>query len=306
VNSSPLISIVITTKNEEKNIQACLESIQGQTYRNIEIIVVDNFSTDRTQEIARQYTSKLFSKGPERSAQRNYGMIDIAQGEYVMFVDADMILAPGLIGACVRRIQAGDCLALHIREIVLGVNFLSKVRRFERTFYDGTAVDGARFFLKRAFVQVGGFDAELFKEGSGEDWDIDKLIKRIGTITLLNESLADDQSWAPDLFEFINSRGVAPSRREALIYHNEADFVLSNYLKKKAYYAKGFDGYIAKWGRNDPDICKQFGLWYRYFGVFLENGKWLKLLAHPLLSIGMYLLRVLVGTVFILRKRRHE
>jgi glycosyltransferase involved in cell wall biosynthesis len=304
VNSPLLVSIVITTKNEEKNIQTCLESIQGQAYRNIEIIVVDNFSTDRTQEIARQYTGKVFSKGPERSSQRNYGMIDIAQGEYVMFVDADMILAPGLIGACVRRMQAGGCLALHIREIVLGVSFLSKVRRFERAFYDGTAVDGARFFLKQAFVQVGGFDAELFKAGSGEDWDIDKLIKRIGTIILLDESLPDDQSWTPDLFGFINSRGVAPSRREPLIYHNEADFVLSNYLKKKAYYAKGFDAYIAKWGQSDPDIRKQFGLWYRYFGVFLENGKWSKLLAHPLLSMGMYVLRFLVGVVYVLRKQQ--
>nr|MDA8161785.1 glycosyltransferase [Desulfobacteraceae bacterium] len=239
----------------------------------------------------------------ERSSQRNYGMIGIAQGEYVMFVDADMILSPGLIEACVRRMQAGDCLALHIREIVLGVNFWSKVRRFERTFYDGTVVDGARFFLRRAFVQVGGFDADLFKEGSGEDWDIDKLIKRIGTIALLNENLSSDQPWVPDLFEFIKSRGVIPSLREPLIYHNEADFVLSNYLKKKAYYVKGFDGYIAKWGRNDPDIRRQFGLWYRYFGVFMENGKWSKLLAHPLLSMGMYLLRFLVGAVFILRRR---
>jgi len=303
MNSSPLVSIVVTTKNEEKNIQTCLESIQGQTYQNIEIIVVDNFSADRTQEIARQYTGKVFSKGPERSAQRNYGMIDIAQGEYVMFVDADMILSPGLIGACVRRMQAGDCLALHIHEIVLGVSFFSKVRRFERTFYDGTAVDGARFFLKRAFVQVGGFDVELFNEGSGEDWDIDKLIKRIGSIMLLDERLVDDQPWAPDLFGFIDSRGVTPSRRELLIYHNETDFVLSNYLKKKAYYAKGFDGYIAKWGQSDPDIRKQFGLWYRYFGVFLENGKWSKLFAHPLLSMGMYLLRFLVGMVYIFRKR---
>lgn len=304
MNSSPLVSIVITTKNEEKNIQTCLESIQGQTYRNIEIIVVDNFSTDRTQEIARQYTGKVFSKGPERSAQRNYGMIDIAQGEYVMFVDADMILVPGLIGACVRRMQAGDCLALHICEVVLGVSFLSKVRRFERTFYDGTAVDGARFFLKRAFVQVGGFDAELFKEGGGEDWDIDKLIKRIGTIVLLDGSLDADQPWTLALLEFIKSRGVIPSWQEPLIYHNEADFVLSLYLKKKAYYAKSFDGYIAKWGRNDPDIRKQFGLWYRYFGVFLENGKWSKLLAHPLLSMGMYSLRFLVGVLYILRKRQ--
>ena len=299
----PLVSIVVTTRNEEKNISFCLESIQGQTYRNIEIIIVDNYSTDLTQEISRRYTAKVFSKGPERSAQRNFGMIDIATGEYVMFVDADMILAPGLVETCTRHMEQGDSLALHIREIVLGVNFWSRIRRFERMFYDGTAIDGARFFQKRAFVEVGGFDEELFKEGSGEDWDLDKLIKRVGEIALLDESLADDQQWNPALSEFLRSRGVSPSLREPLIYHNEVDFVLSEYLKKKSYYAKGFDGYIAKWGKDDPDIRKQFGVWYRFFGVFLENGKWLNLLKHPLLSMGMYWLRFLVGAVFILRKR---
>lgn len=302
--TQPLVSIVITTKNEEKNIGTCLQSICNQTYKNIEIIVVDNFSTDHTQEISKKFTNKVFSKGPERSAQRNYGMVDAAQGEYVMYIDADMILSPNLIEACVNRIKAGDCHALHIRETVLGANFWSKVRRFERTFYDGTVVDGARFFLRSAFVQVGGFDSELFKVGSGEDWDIDKLIKQNGKISLLNESLPVKQVWLPELFEFVKCRGILPLGKDPMIYHNEAEFELFKYLRKKSYYAKGFDGYIDKWGKNDPDIRKQFGLAYRYFGVFLENGKWKKLTAHPLLSLGMYLLRFMVGLVFVLRSTK--
>jgi len=303
VHNNPLVSIVITTKNEEKNIPTCHDSIKGQSYTNIEVIVVDNFSTDRTQEISKRYTEKVFSKGPERSAQRNFGMIDQAVGEYVMFVDADMILAPNLIEACVQRMQRGDCHALHIREIVLGVNFWSKVRRFERTFYDGTVVDGARFFLKSAFVEVGGFDEELFKLGSGEDWDIDKLIKLHGTIALLDDRLLQEQKWDPALFRFLRARGVVPSLDKVLIYHNETDFELFKYLKKKSYYAKGFDGYIQKWGKNDPDIQKQFGILYRYFGVFIEEKKYIKLFSHPLLSMGMYILRLLVGMVFIMRSK---
>ncbi len=300
----PLVSIIVTTRNEERNIGTCLKSIKAQTYKNIEIIVVDNFSDDRTQDIAREFTPKVFSKGPERSAQRNYGMIDNSEGEYVMYIDADMILSPALIEACVKHMQTGSCLALHIREIVLGVNFWSRVRRFERTFYDGTAIDGARFFLKRAFEEVGGFDVDLFREGSGEDWDIDMLIKRIGTIDLLKEKVSSRQSWQADLQNFIGSRGVVPDPWEAVIYHNEADFVLSKYLNKKAYYTRGFDGYIAKWGKDDPDIRRQFGLRYRYFTVFMENGKWVKLISHPLLSLGMYFLRVLVGVIFLSRKKR--
>lgn len=55
--NSPLVSVVITTKNEEKNIESCLKSISQQAYAGdkIEMIVVDNNSTDRTREIDRRY-----------------------------------------------------------------------------------------------------------------------------------------------------------------------------------------------------------------------------------------------------------
>ena len=69
----PLVSVIVTTKNEEKNIANCLKSIKNQTYKNIEIIVVDNNSDDRTKEIAGKYTDKVFNHGPERSALRNLG-----------------------------------------------------------------------------------------------------------------------------------------------------------------------------------------------------------------------------------------
>jgi glycosyltransferase involved in cell wall biosynthesis len=59
-----LVSITITTKNEEKNIEKCIRSIRLQSYSNIETIVIDNASTDRTKEIALKYTENVFDKGP--------------------------------------------------------------------------------------------------------------------------------------------------------------------------------------------------------------------------------------------------
>ena len=73
----PLVSIIVTTKNEEKNIAYCLTSITEQTYSHLEVILVDNNSSDKTREIALEFTDKIFNKGPERSAQRNYGMTQI-------------------------------------------------------------------------------------------------------------------------------------------------------------------------------------------------------------------------------------
>jgi glycosyltransferase involved in cell wall biosynthesis len=56
----PLVSIIIPTKNSARTLAACLESCRSQTYENIEIIVVDNFSSDMTPEIAKQYTEFFF------------------------------------------------------------------------------------------------------------------------------------------------------------------------------------------------------------------------------------------------------
>jgi glycosyltransferase involved in cell wall biosynthesis len=58
----PLVSIVIPTKNSARTLEKCLVSIKNQAYENIEIIVVDNYSTDGTYEIAGKYTTKVFQK----------------------------------------------------------------------------------------------------------------------------------------------------------------------------------------------------------------------------------------------------
>ena len=70
----PVVSIIVTTRNEEKKIGACLESILQQSMLPLEMIVVDNFSEDKTTVIAQEYGAKVFQLGPERSAQRNYGV----------------------------------------------------------------------------------------------------------------------------------------------------------------------------------------------------------------------------------------
>lgn len=152
-----LVSVIITTKNEEKNIENCLKSIKNQSYLQdlLEIIVVDNNSTDKTKEIARKYTDKIFNEGPERSAQRNFG-VEKSNGEYFLYLDADMILSKDAIKDCIEKVKSDDnVIALHISEIITGKKFFSKVRRFERSFYDGTVIDGVRFIKKINFWQSG-------------------------------------------------------------------------------------------------------------------------------------------------------
>lgn len=297
-----LVSVVITTRQEEKNLPHCLASLRIQTYPRIEILVVDNGSTDETCEIALAHTPHVYQMGPERSAQRNFGMIQKATGKYVLYLDADMILAPTLITDCVALMAQGFA-ALHLVEIVLGKRYFSRVRRFERRFYDGTAIDGTRFFLREAFVKSGGFDEAL---SGPEDWDLDKKIKSIGKVGILHSAKTNAPVWEKDeptkeLADFIRKRGAEPAVYGSVIFHNEAEFDLGKYLGKKSYYAKSFNAYIAKWGKDDPDVRKQLGFVYRFFGVFLENGKWRRLLSRPDLAFGLYFLRFLVGLRFLFR-----
>lgn len=287
------VSVVITTKNEEKNIENCLKSIQLQTWTNIEIIVVDNNSSDRTKELSRQYTELVFDKGPERSAQRNYGLIDIATGVYGMFIDADMILTPNLIETCVNEFLSNKPIALHIEEIVLGKGKLARIRRFERSFYSGTCIDGVRFFKLDDFKKIGGFDAAL--PPGPEDWDLDKRFKKMGRLTLVNSG-SSVENWPLD--DFIQSRGITRPRSLAGIFHNEDEQSLKGYLAKKSYYSGSMDAYKSKW-ENDSDIKRQLGFFYRYISVFLENGKWTRILNNPLSFVGVISLRLLVGFTYV-------
>jgi glycosyltransferase involved in cell wall biosynthesis len=196
------VSVVVTTKNEEKNIENCLKSIQLQTWTNIEIIVVDNNSSDKTKELSRTYTELVFDKGPERSAQRNHGLIDIATGTFGMFIDADMILTSNLLESCVEKLMSEDLKALHIEEIVLGRGRLARIRRFERSFYSGTCIDGVRFFRLEDFRSISGFDASL--PPGPEDWDLDMRFRKIGKLGLV--SAGSIRKW--EMSTFISSKGV--------------------------------------------------------------------------------------------------
>jgi len=145
------VSVIITTKNEEQNIANCLNSIKRQTYPqgNIEIISVDNNSTDKTKEIALSYTDKVYNVGPERSAQRNFGVRQ-ATGKYILYLDADMILSENVVKECVEKCENEGNIALYIPERIIGNGFWIRVRDFERSFYNATVIDCVRFVRSRA------------------------------------------------------------------------------------------------------------------------------------------------------------
>lgn len=105
--SPPLVSVLIPTRDEEANIEACLKSLQNQDYPNFEILVLDDNSTDNTAKIVERMAAedmriRLFMSEPlpEGWVGKSFGCYQLAQkarGSWLLFVDADTIHAPHML-----------------------------------------------------------------------------------------------------------------------------------------------------------------------------------------------------------------
>ena len=173
------LSVVITTRNEAANIANCIRAFDD--FRNdVEVIVVDNGSTDDTKGIAASLGAKVLDKGPERSAQRNLGW-RTAVAPWVVILDADMILPRKTIEEMLACVLRGDGIAAYwIPEVRTGNGIRVKARNFERSFYDGTCIDALRLFSKEVLEKTGGYDENLI--AGPEDWELDIRVLETGAM----------------------------------------------------------------------------------------------------------------------------
>ena len=225
-----------------------MESVKNQTYQNVELIVVDNNSTDKTKEIAGKYTDKVFNKGPERSAQVNFG-VEKAIGRFVYKVDSDFILDKEVIDQCVRKIGEGfDAVVVHNSPDVR-VSWIARVRKFEVDMYKYDIThSSARFLKKEVYGKIGGYNEKIT---AGEDYDFQNKLSKEGFKT-----------------GFIDA--------EAL--HLGEPINLWKHLKKYYNYGKDFVRYEQE---NKNESKKQLGF---FRGVYFKN--WKKFIYHPILGIG--------------------
>lgn len=165
-----LVSIIVPTRNSSETLEDCLLSIRAQTYSSIEVIVVDNFSSDKTREIASKFGAKVLLCEGERSHQVNYGAGE-SRGEYVYRVDSDFVLENTVVAECVQECienNADGALVHNTSDPALSL--WAKVRNIEREMYRDDDLNVAvRFLNKKAFNILGGFDEHLI---AGEDYDL--------------------------------------------------------------------------------------------------------------------------------------
>lgn len=256
------VSVIIPAYNEELKIADCLKSIADQSYKRLEVVLIDDFSTDKTAQAAEEIAKKnkldltviRNNTHKERGISRNLGA-KIAHGEYILFIDADMQLGRDVIRECIGAAKKNpDIKAIIIPERSFGEGFWAKCRRLEKRCYLGDdRIEAARFFEKNAFWEVGGWDEKMI---SGEDWDLTRRVRNI--------------------------YGV--KRIKSFIDHNEGNLSLSGAMRKKYYYASVSGVYIEK---NPLNILSL--IFFVFRPAYIRN--WKKIASDPAHGLGMFFLK---------------
>lgn len=263
-NSNFRVSIIIPAFNEVNKIGRCLKFLSKQTYKKIEVILVDDCSKDEIGLIASKigYSLRLnlkiikLKEHRERGVARNMGAKKAA-GDYLLFIDADMEVSKNVVAECVTTTKDNyDVKSIIIPEKSYGEGFWARCRQLEKKCYLGDdRIEAARFFEKRAFWKVDGWDEKMV---SGEDWDLTRRIRSKYKVGRIN----------------------------SFIYHNEYKLTLGEAMKRKFYYASVSGIYLEK---NPLSILTL--IFFIFRPAYLRN--WKLILSDPIYGLGMFFLKIM-------------
>ncbi len=277
------IVIITTTFNNQYHIYDLILSCAKQTYKNFELVITDDGSTDYTndmvEELMNHYSWITHLKLPhgERGIAR-YKAIEKAKTigyDYLFIIDSDMTLMPELLEEAVGNFKLNkDLGALVIKEIPTSKfrNPMTKIKVFERKVInnankvDGHSVEAARFWLKDAYELSGGIH---HKQISFEE--IQPTIR------------------------FIEQGGHVGRLSTAGLLHDEKKVTLKNLLQKKLYH---FEQMPKTLNTEKNGFLKAFKRWYFFRPVLYQLNNIVLYIRHPLLTtgmMGMYLVLTFIG-----------
>lgn len=197
--TSQTVSVIIPTYNRANSVQNAIESVISQDYRPLEIIVVDDASTDETSTIISKYKSNEIeyirletNSGP--ATARNVG-ICIADGNYISFLDSDDEYLPGRIGKVVDAFETNgnDCIGVCHDIFIRSVDGRETIRSVPNkiTFGDIRRRNHLSMagivFRADVIEKIGMFDENF---PTAEDYDLFLRALRLGHVVGLNEPLA--------------------------------------------------------------------------------------------------------------------
>ena len=188
-SSMPLVSIILSVRNEERTIEQCLQSLVTQSYKRREIIVIDDESHDKTPQIVQKFPVEYYRikhlEGSYCPRPRKIGLKK-SNGSIIFFTEADAYYEQQFIEKCIRHFQNGDVGGVFgcLRMWKLKDTTIARIRELNYRFYEMNpkvvrkrAVKGliaAWFVRKEVFDQIGGIDDSVY--GADTSWTR-KLLK---------------------------------------------------------------------------------------------------------------------------------
>ena len=179
--TSNLISIIIPTYQHAKALDKCLNSIFNQTYKNVEVIVVNDGSTDDTSKVLAPYLSKITLLQQENrgaNAARNRGFQE-SKGEFVLFCDADVVMKPHMLATLLEALEKQPSAAYSYSafrfgwKLFRGLPFDPELLRTRNFIHTGALIRKNRF---------PGFDINILRL---QDWDLWLTMLERGSVGVL-------------------------------------------------------------------------------------------------------------------------
>jgi len=180
IASNPLVSIVVPCYNQGHYLRQAIDSLLSQDYSPIELIALDDGSTDRTPEVLAGYTGRLHwqtqpNAGQAYTLNRGWAM---AQGEILGYLSADDLFLPGCVSAAVEALQASPEIVLTYCDFELidpHSRIIRTVRAREFDYHEMvvnlTCAPGPGVFFRRAaFQRAGGWDPALRQMPDYDYW----------------------------------------------------------------------------------------------------------------------------------------
>lgn len=200
--TAPLVSVILPTHNRAKTLRRAIDSVLAQTHRELELIIIDDGSTDGTPALLASYNDpriKLLAPGRLGSAAkaRNHGLAQ-ARGEFLAFQDSDDVWFTGKLARQLAFAQEHPQSAMTVCGYILyfegqapryyGKELVDDRHDFRSLFNGhGSPISTPAWLVRRdALLQLGGFDETL---GMWEDWELSIRLEAFGRLQMLNEPL---------------------------------------------------------------------------------------------------------------------
>jgi tetratricopeptide (TPR) repeat protein len=280
--AAPLVSVIIPCYNLAEYLEECIDSVIAQTYLNLEIIIVDDGSTDESKVVARDLIKKypkIIKHYPNEhrghpAFPRNFG-ISKSNGEFIICLDADDKLHPEYIEMCVQALQQNRAASIAYTEAqsfgsVNGILHMLQEYNFQHLLL-GDYIHCASMYKKVLWQQVGGYKTNL----RVEDWNFWIEAGKLGHFGVpIDRPLFYHRARPDSLYATVVLPNEMAHRYQLILYNS--DVYSAEMVKEAALFQLRGVGQAADGFTQDIDHVTFLALMKRIFRpqTYIEVGVW--------------------------------